>query len=77
MSYAEYLAWAKYRSKRGPLNPMLRQDGNFAVLHTQINRATGGRAEIADFMQWAKDDDSDASLGDVMTILTGAVKPNG
>jgi hypothetical protein len=77
MTYVEFMAWVEYRRKRGPLNPMLRQDWNFAVLQTQVNRACGGKAELADFMPWAKDDDPDASVGDVMTILTGATKTNG
>jgi hypothetical protein len=51
---------------------MLRQDGNFSLLHAQINNACGGKAKPADFMPWANDDESDATVGDVMTILTGA-----
>lgn len=71
MTYDEFKSWCAYRDKRGPLNPMLRQDGNFAVIATLINRALGGKANPADFMPWAKDEPEEASLDDVMNILVG------
>ena len=71
MTYAELMAWVAYRNRRGPLNPMLRQDANFALFATQINRATGGRAETADFMPWARDEETEADVSDVMNLLIG------
>lgn len=71
MTLAEFSAWVAYRQRRGPLNPLLRQDGNFALIATLISRATGGRAEMADFMPWAKDEDQEATVGDVMNMLVG------
>lgn len=73
MTVQEARSWMAYRGRRGPLNPMLRQDSNFAVLHAQVSRAVGGKAKPADFMPWAKDEDDEGSVGDVMSILTGAV----
>lgn len=70
MTYAEYAAWVAYRNKRGPLNPLLRQDGNFALIATLIAGAMGHRREVSDFMPWAKDD-QEASVSDVMNLLIG------
>ena len=49
---------------------MLRQESGFALLAAMVNRGLGGRAEMADFMPWAKDD-TQPELGDVMNMLTG------
>lgn len=68
MKYAEYIR------RRGPMNPTLRTDAALARISAQINNACGGHAKPADFMPWANDDNEDASVGDVMSILTGAVK---
>lgn len=71
MTLPEFAAWVAYRNRRGPLNPLLRQDGNFALIASLISQACGGKAEMADFMPWAKDDDQEATVGEVMNLLVG------
>lgn len=70
MTYAELMAWVAYRNRRGPMNPTLRIDAALARISMQINRALGGRAELADFMPWSQDEE-EADVSDVMNFLTG------
>ena len=70
ISYAEALQWQAYVEKRGTINLGLRLEVGFALLAWTINRALGGKAEMSDFMPHF--DEPDATLADVMTILTGA-----
>lgn len=50
---------------------MLRQEAAIAGLRAQINQSLGGHATQADFMPWASDENQEASVNDVMSILTG------
>lgn len=56
MHQDEYMSWLAYRNKRGPLNPMMRNDNGFALIAMLINRGLGGKAEISDFLQYGKDE---------------------
>lgn len=71
MPYPEFLSWCAYRRKRGPLNPLLRNDAALARISFQIHRALGGTKDLSDFMPWAEDE---AEVTDVLTILGGAIK---
>ena len=71
MTCAELWAWVEYRKKRGPLNPTLRIEASLARISAQINNALGGRATPADFMPWANDENDEATVNDVMKMLTG------
>lgn len=50
LSYAEVLAWVAYRDKHGSLNLSLRQELSAAIVAMQVNRTSGGKAELQDFM---------------------------
>jgi hypothetical protein len=77
MSYIEAISWAAYAKKRGPLNLARRIELGFAMIAALIVNRTGGKASVSDFMPKfgegsAGDEDEDATLEDVMTILKGA-----
>ena len=72
MSYAEAMAWAAYRNKRGPLNPTLRIEASLARISAQINNALGGHAKPADYMPWAAHDEDEATPENALKILMGA-----
>jgi len=77
MSYVEAISWAAYTRKRGPLNVARRLELGFATIAALIVNRTGGKASVSDFMpkfgeDGAGDEDEDATLEDVMTILKGA-----
>lgn len=71
MSYREFLSWCAYRNKRGPLNPMLRNDAALGRIAVMVNRGLGGSAEFVDFVPWARDEVEESHLSDVMTLLAG------
>lgn len=54
MSYAEMLSWVAYRDKHGTLNPMRRADLAAAMIALQVNRSSGGKADLIDFMPYAE-----------------------
>lgn len=72
LTYAEALQWQAYIEKRGTLNLGLRLEVGFALIAWCINQAMGGKAEMRDFMPHL--DEPEATLTDVMSILTGAKK---
>lgn len=56
----EYRSWLAYRKKRGPLNPMYRQDDGFAMLAVLIERAVGNKdAKHSDYIFYGKNEDKD------------------
>jgi len=68
---AEAMQWVAYIQKRGSLNVGLRVEAVIAGLALQVNRALGGKAELADFMpHW---DQPEASIDDIAKLF-GAVK---
>ena len=69
MSYTEALDWQSYVEARGTLNLGMRLEAGFALIALSINRALGGHARMEDFMPHF--DAPDASLDDVMRILSG------
>lgn len=50
---------------------MLRQEAALARLQVQVNRITGGQAQLADFLPWANDEE-EATPENAMKILMGA-----
>lgn len=71
MTSDEEEVWRLYRAKRGPLNPMLRQESGFALLATMISRTNGGKADMADFMPWASDRADVNDITDVFNVIAG------
>lgn len=69
MQYTEFLDWLAYRRMRGSLSMPNRLESGFALIASLISRACGGNASPADFMPHM--DQPDASLSDVMGILSG------
>lgn len=71
LSYTEAQRWFAFFQQRGGIS---HTDRLLATIATQINRLTGGKAEIGDFLPSLKtheaDDDTPASLGEIMNILT-------
>lgn len=64
-----------YRRKRGPLNPMLRMDAGFALLAASVFNAAGVKRRDgqpfnqSDFMQWARDEEPEASIESVFGLI--------
>nr|WP_277627096.1 hypothetical protein [Pseudomonas mosselii] len=50
LSYAEVLAWVAYRDKHGSLNMARRNELTGALIALQVNRGSGGKADLYDFM---------------------------
>ena len=72
MSHAEAVDWMAYMKKRGLLNIGVRLELGFALLASLIVKAMGGRASVRDFTYQGEDDEEEATIDDVMSILTGA-----
>ena len=50
LSYAEVLAWVAYREKHGSLNLVRRVELAAGLIALQVNRSSGGKADLYDFM---------------------------
>lgn len=50
LSYAEVLAWVAYRDKHGSLNLARRIELTGALIALQVNRGSGGKADLYDFL---------------------------
>lgn len=64
--------WHEYAKQKGGLHHTNRL---LATVATQINRLTGGDADLSDFLPELKTDaagEKEAGIGDVMNILTMA-----
>ena len=70
MSYHEAQQWFAYAKRSGGLR---HNDRLLATIATQINRLSGGEAEIGDFLpnMRVQQDEKVADLGSVMNILAG------
>lgn len=70
MSYHEAQQWFAYAKRCGGLR---HQDRLLATIATQINRLSGGEAEVGDFLpnMRAQHDETVADMGSVMNILAG------
>jgi hypothetical protein len=73
MSYAEALQWREFLERRGTVHLGMRLEAGFALIALSINRAIGGKAKIKDFMPHLEE--VEATPGDIMGILTGAIGP--
>lgn len=75
LTYREALNWFAYAKQRGGLR---HTDRLLATIATQINRLTGGKAEITDFLPTlgpsTKTDEPEAGIGEVMNILMMVAK---
>lgn len=65
MSYSEFWQWVDYRKRKGPLDPMLRNYERLSLIAFQIHRATGGKLELKDFMEYPKVEE---------TVIPGSVQ---
>ncbi len=72
ISQAEFADWCEYREHYGSLHLGMRLEAGFALIALCINRAIGGKAELADFMPHLEQ--QEATLEDVMNILSGSKK---
>lgn len=70
LSRHEFSQWVEYRKRRGPLNPLLRQESGFALLASLlcsvhgIKSRTGEILSQRDFMPYAVDE-PEASFDDL------------
>ena len=75
MTADDFFRLSLYRNKRGPLNPTLRMDAGFALLASCVFNAAGLKKrsgqpfEQSDFMQWARDEEPEASIESVFGLL--------
>jgi len=74
MTYVEAQRWAAYMEKHGTLNFNVRLELGVAMICTLISRGLGMKKELRDFMINREDEDEDenATLDDIMSILAGA-----
>ena len=75
MTAEDFGRLALYRNKRGPLNPTLRMDAGFALVASSVLNAAGVKKRDgqpfhqSDFMQWARDEEPEASIESVFGLL--------
>ena len=69
LSYQEAQNWFIYMKQHGGIS---HTDRLLATIATQINRLTGGEADIGDFLPILKTTNNEASIGDLMNILSKA-----
>ena len=50
LSYAEVLAWVAYRDKHGSLSLVRRVELAAGLIALQVNRGSGGKADLYDFL---------------------------
>ena len=71
LSYRDAVDWFVFARQRGGLSHSERL---LATITTQVNRLTGGDADISDFLPYLKSaertDEQPAELGEVMNILS-------
>lgn len=72
MSYVEAEQWAEYMRRHGSLHMGVRLELGFAMLAQMINHALGGKARLEQYMPWTGQREDEATLENVMSILTGA-----
>lgn len=66
LSYAEVMSWQAYMRKRGPLCEQRRRDWSFALLAMLLDRQSGGRNEMIDFMPYDSDQDREIGLEEAL-----------
>lgn len=75
LSYREALDWFIFARQRGGI---AHTDRLLATIATQINRLTGGSAEIGDFLPYlgknGTDEEQEVGIGEVMNMLTMVAK---
>jgi len=70
LSYREAHDWFTFAKQRGGL---LHTDRLLATIATQINRFSGGEAEIGDFLPMLKPEkqiEQEADIGEIMNLLS-------
>jgi hypothetical protein len=77
MSWQEAFSWRVYIAKRGGLNFNESLERGVAGIAALIVNRTGGRAKVSDFLihygrSVEDEDEGDATLEDIMSILRGA-----
>lgn len=74
MTTEEFYDWVSYRSKYGPLNPMLRMDAAFARMQVHSNHLAmmaGKRqmpsdaGQMTDFMPWPRQEPEEMSIDEM------------
>ena len=73
MSYVEFLDWVSFMRMRGSIDVGQRLDHGFAMIATLIKRATGGKAEMSDFLM-TKPQPKHASVEDAFGMLMASAK---
>lgn len=77
MSAAEFGRWIGYRKRNGPMDDMRLHDRPAAMLAMVVNRAIGGKADLYDFMPYAKKPDAPPPVVKKITDLAsvfGSIK---
>lgn len=71
MSYTEALDWMEYMKRRGPLDLGIRSEQNLAMVSLTVNRSTGGKAELKDFLPNREDpeDEVEATPDNVLALF--------
>lgn len=66
LSYREVQQWMAYIRKRGTVAMQRRMEWPLGVVAMYLNRLGGGKAEMADFMPYASEEDKEISLAEAM-----------
>lgn len=76
MTYGEYMTWAMYRHKYGPLNPVRMFDSGAAIVASQVSNAFGGKTKPKDFMPYldTKEPEAEVDAEGFIAALGAGVK---
>lgn len=69
LTHAEFLDWVAYLRKRGTLHVGMRLEVGFALIASLIARATGGDAEMLDFMPHAENEVLEDTPENLMKLM--------
>lgn len=61
-----------YRAKYGPLSMQMRSEWYSARQMHHLNCINGGKAELEQFFTFIEPEEREATLGEVMNMLTGS-----
>ena len=69
LTHDEFTSWVAYRRERGTLHVGMSLEAGFALIASMIARATGGTAEMRDFMPHVDDDVLEDTPENLMKLM--------
>lgn len=74
MTFSEFTSWCEFRRLRGTLFVGNRLETGFALMATMISKATGGKAEMRDFMPHADPLTQEQQMAEGIKLFGGVTR---